>query len=403
MGRFILTLLLIFVISDALWWWFAHRRFRSDTPQHRWRRLFIAFTGSLAILSLLWIVLSRVSGVPLDNYTPRILIIFTLVWHLLALPVAWVMMTLHGTTRLTLLLFAKNRKTPDATPDGLLPAPSRREFLAHVGAFAPVLIAGTGSAYSAATLSSLRIRWIDVPIANLPSSLDGLSIAHVSDTHLGRFTDACMFRQIVSAVNELDADLVLHTGDLINDDQTHLPMACQLLREMRSRHGLFLCEGNHDLIGGRANFESAMRREQMPLLVDQLDSVMINGQAVELLGLAWTRGGRTSGADGPIGEGVARLSHRRSKDAFPILLAHHPHAFDSAIENGIPLTLGGHTHGGQMQLTPRIGFGPAMYRYWSGLYSRGGRHTVISNGAGNWFPLRINAPAEVARIVLRRA
>ncbi len=407
-GTFIATLLTVFLLSDTLWWWFARRRFPLATPQHRRRRHIIAFTAGTAIFCLLWIVASRVTGVRLDDYTPRILIIFTLIWHLLALPVAWVVILLHGTTRVGTALFGslrnvKNDPAVSESPADNPLAPSRREFLAHTAAFAPVLVAGAGSAYSAATLSALSVRELEIGIPSLPSALDGLSIAHVSDTHLGRFTDAATFRRIVAAVNTLDADLVVHTGDLINDDQSHLPMACELLRQMRSRHGTFLCEGNHDHIGGRERFQSYMRQQRMPIAINELTGVTINGQPIEILGLPWTRGGRTNGTDAVIAEGVTSLARRRSTGAFAILLAHHPHAFDSAVENQIPLTFGGHTHGGQMNLTSDIGFGRAMYRYWSGLYSRNDCHTVISNGAGNWFPLRINAPAEIPRIVLRRA
>jgi predicted MPP superfamily phosphohydrolase len=52
-------------------------------------------------------------------------------------------------------------------------------------------------------------------------------------------------------------------------------------------------------------------------------------------------------------------------------------------------------------LTERLGAGPVMFRYWSGLYTRANSSLVVSNGAGNWFPLRINAPAEIVRITLR--
>lgn len=422
MSLFIITILVVFLLADVLWWWFAKSRFPLATPQHRWRRRVIGLLFAVALLSLGLMVSARLLRIDTEVLTPQVMIIFTLVWHLLALPVALVIILLHGTTRAGMALFSfaqkPSRTATDASEpippaeqtndvDGqeseLVVHPSRRDFLAHVGAFAPVVLAGAGTAYSAATLSSLRVRELSVAIAGLPSALDGLAIAHVTDTHLGRFTDAAAFRQIVSTVNTLDADLVLHTGDLINDDQRHLPMACQLLREMRSKHGLYLCEGNHDLIGGRDSFYQAMRREQMPLLLDQISGVLINGHLVEFLGLPWTRGGRTNGADGAIAEGVKRLAARRSASAFPILLAHHPHAFDAAVDNRIPLTLGGHTHGGQMNLSDTFGFGPAMYRYWSGLYSRDGCHTFVSNGAGNWFPLRINAPAEVARITLKRA
>jgi predicted MPP superfamily phosphohydrolase len=54
-------------------------------------------------------------------------------------------------------------------------------------------------------------------------------------------------------------------------------------------------------------------------------------------------------------------------------------------------------------LNERLGFGPAMFRYWSGLYRRRDAALVVSNGAGAWFPLRVHAPAEIVHLRLRRA
>jgi hypothetical protein len=118
------------------------------------------------------------------------------------------------------------------------------------------------------------------------------------------------------------------------------------------------------------------------------------------LGIRW--GGR-SGFDAATGAHVRNTLRLRRSDAFPILLAHHPHAFDPAAEAGIPLTLAGHTHGGQLMLTEHIGPGPLMYKYWSGMYRKEQSQLVVSNGVGNWFPLRINAPAEIVHITLRPA
>jgi len=84
-------------------------------------------------------------------------------------------------------------------------------------------------------------------------------------------------------------------------------------------------------------------------------------------------------------------------------MAHHPHAFDAAADAGLPLTLSGHTHGGQLMLNEQLGFGPALFHYWSGLYTRGRSKLIVSNGVGNWFPLRVNAPAEIVHITLRQA
>ena len=116
----------------------------------------------------------------------------------------------------------------------------------------------------------------------------------------------------------------------------------------------------------------------------------------------WTRH-RAKNHDAEISRSVHTLLKQRHSNVFPILLAHHPHAFDAAAEAGVPLTLSGHTHGGQLMMNEQLGFGPAMFRYWSGLYTRGESKLIVSNGIGNWFPLRLNAPAEIIHITLQQA
>jgi hypothetical protein len=98
---------------------------------------------------------------------------------------------------------------------------------------------------------------------------------------------------------------------------------------------------------------------------------------------------------------LRKLVKQRQPDAFPVLLAHHPRAFDAAVEADLPLTLSGHTHGGQLMFDSQHGAGPAFFRYWSGLHTRGRSQMIVSNGVGNWFPIRINAPAEIIHITLR--
>ena len=105
--------------------------------------------------------------------------------------------------------------------------------------------------------------------------------------------------------------------------------------------------------------------------------------------------------DGEMPESIEALRPLIRNDSFPILLAHHPHFFDSASLAGIPLVLSGHTHGGQIMLNDHIGAGAFRFKYISGLYQRGGSNLIVNNGLGNWFPLRINAPAELIHITLR--
>ncbi|HXC37243.1 MAG TPA: hypothetical protein VNV43_15310, partial [Candidatus Acidoferrales bacterium] len=128
----------------------------------------------------------------------------------------------------------------------------------------------------------------------------------------------------------------------------------------------------------------------------------VRGYPVQFLGLRWIDS-VGSPDDRIISRHVRELVKQRRPDAFPIFLAHHPHAFDPAVENGLPLTLTGHTHGGQFMLDRNTGLGPALFRYWSGFYKRGDSQLIVSNGVGNMFPLRINAPAELVHITLRCA
>jgi uncharacterized protein len=251
-----------------------------------------------------------------------------------------------------------------------------------------------------AQLNNVRVRRFILPIVDLPKELDGMTIAQVSDMHVGRFTKGEVLQKTIRLVNEMRADLVLLTGDLINDALADLDTGLEIARAMEARFGVAIIEGNHDLIENPREFERRVRASGIPFLLDEAMIVDVRGVPVQLLGLRWTRV-HGEGRDAAIGAEVRKLLEQRVREAFPILLAHHPHAFDAAAEARMPLTLSGHTHGGQLMLNEQLGFGPAMFRYWSGLYERGQSKLIVSNGVGNWFPLRVNAPAEIVHLTLR--
>jgi predicted MPP superfamily phosphohydrolase len=212
---------------------------------------------------------------------------------------------------------------------------------------------------------------------------------------VGRFTRGRVLERVVEETNRLDADVIALTGDFINHSLRDLPAALDIVRALRARHIVAACEGNHDLIEDARTFRREAERGGLPLLLGKTAETTIRGQRVQLLGLPWNQS-----ATGMRNSAAALLAQRDS-GAWPLLLAHHPHAWDFAEE--IPLTLSGHTHGGQLMLTSRVGAGPLFYRYWSGLYTRGSGALVVSNGVGNWFPVRLQAPAEILHLTLRRA
>jgi predicted MPP superfamily phosphohydrolase len=274
---------------------------------------------------------------------------------------------------------------------------NRRQFLGAMTAATPALLTGAGVACSRTQMREFRVRPIGLALPGLPPELDGLRIALVSDLHVGTFTSGRTVRRVVEETSRLDADLVLLPGDLINNALADVSGALDAVCNMQSRYGAYLSVGNHDLIEDGAEF---VRRAQarVPLLVNDSRVVPVRGRPVQLLGLPWERD------EVRIAGSVRLLARQLAPGAFPILLAHHPHAFDAAAAAGIPLTVAGHTHGGQLMLGDAVGFGPLLYRYWSGLYRKpahNGASLVVSNGVGNWFPLRVGAPAEIIHLTLR--
>jgi predicted MPP superfamily phosphohydrolase len=244
-----------------------------------------------------------------------------------------------------------------------------------------------------------------ISLPGLPPILDGLRIAHVSDIHVGRYTRRGTLPQIVEATNRLKADLVLFTGDLIDLSLDDLDRGIEAMKQHDPRAGFAMIEGNHDLIENPDAFERRTVAAGLPLLVDQTMTIPVRGERIQLLGMRWggPTGNRRASGGQSFHESLQRLLPHREPGAFPIVLAHHPHAFDAAAAAGLPLTLSGHTHGGQLMLSERLGFGPVFFRYWSGLYRKASSQLVVSNGVGNWFPLRVQAPAEIGEITLHSA
>jgi predicted MPP superfamily phosphohydrolase len=391
------------LLADIAWWAFADSRVRKLDKSSRARnvlRVCIALFMALQISGFAYVIGSRWIGIRASLTAALLAQVY--VWHLLIVPITLVAWIIYSIVR-GLIALSRKRQQPSDEP--VSAGPSRRDFLRAGVVALPPLIATTSTLAAMSRIDSFRIRRLDIPLAHLPPALDGMTIAQVSDVHVGRFTHKGVLRAIADSTNQLRADLVLMTGDLIDFSLSDLPDAIEMVRKLDPRHGLFTIEGNHDLFEGRELFDQRVRSAGIPLLLNDTATVKVRGVDVQLLGIRWGGGGsgpsRQRGANVENHLAATLPLMRRDRDAFPILLAHHPHAFDTAADAGVPLVLAGHTHGGQLMLTESLGAGPLMFKYWSGLYRRNNSALVVSNGVGNWFPLRINAPAEIVHITLR--
>jgi predicted MPP superfamily phosphohydrolase len=385
------------LIGDVAWWQWADRRARETRRPRLWRTLLALFTAA-QLGYLLWFITFPDRGRHAHLWVPSSILAMIYLWHLLILPITLLILIPVQWSTLAVMRRRRRRLSQgEVQPEDFMPPTiSRRQAMASAALIAlPPLLTFTAAGRAMRQVQHFRVNRIELPLASLPRELDGMTIAQVSDLHLGRFTRAGMLPAIVEATNALRADLVVLTGDLIDLTLADLPAGIDFVRRLDPRGGLFIIEGNHDLIENPRGFETRVKDAGLPLLLDESAMATIRGQPVQILGMSWGRG------DAWHVGAMARLNPQRRPDAFPILLAHHPHAFDPAAAVGIPLTLSGHTHGGQIMLTPRLGAGPAMFRYWSGLYRRNDSALFVSNGVGNWFPLRIGAPAEIVHLTLR--
>jgi len=379
----------LFTALNFGWAALVIRLLRRRRPWPRWLGI------AVIIWATLMVGLMALQGFSPPSWRPALLHWFyfplsvEMVWNLLFVQVIFL------ATIIVSLVLGRARKVDrsiQAAPQDL----SRRQFIyAAACGVAPVTALAMG-VHGTATRDDLRVRELDVPIASLPPELEGFTIAHVSDLHSGIFCGPERLGKIGDATNDLKADLILITGDVINSNLTEFQDAAAVIARLEAKHGLYLCEGNHDLFAGETEFAEACAQARFPLLRNTSASIPIGGARLLLGGLPWySRSFRGDPAN------IARLFPERREGDVRVILAHHPNLFDASASSA-DLVVSGHTHGGQIMLGP-LGFGPLFFEYWSGLYPRGNSTLVVSNGAGDWFPCRIGAPAEIGRLRLVRA
>jgi uncharacterized protein len=408
-------LIVSFVLFDILWLILADRRLVAIRAP-KWARITnLVFTLAMLIGISIALLLPRWLSREIQSHLPWIYLTTIFLWHLMVAPVGVILLWLDNALSLGLWSWKKFHKPapiPASTSASSTPSTlstestlstssfSRRELLTASLVAAPPILLGVTSGIGLTQIGTLRVRNLTVPIANLHPSLDGLRIAHISDTHYGRFTNQAFTDHLVQTVNALDADLHLVTGDLIDNSLLDLDHGLNMLRLIQNKHKapVYCCVGNHDLFMSKFDFIQRVKASETKLLVDEHETITLPGRApLQIFGMDWLR------SDTDMQKTATYLFRDKNPDATSILLAHHPHAFDVAAPTGIDLTLAGHTHGGQVMLSKDLGPGPMMYRYWSGLYRKSNASLIVSNGVGNWFPLRVNAPAEIVHITLQKA
>jgi len=239
-----------------------------------------------------------------------------------------------------------------------------------------------------------RIVNLEVPLPHLPPSLDGFKLIQLSDVHIGTFARLARMRGMVEKVNSLVPDLVVITGDLVDEQASQLAPVEPILALLRARHGVLAVPGNHDFYAG---IDEVVRRSATcGIRFLRNEKVTIAG-ALQIYGIDDPMGARLRGGRSIPFESVLGTEIREQPS---ILLYHQPIRYPELAEMGVGLVLSGHTHGGQ--LWPLKYITRLFYPYVSGLFSIGTSHFYVSRGTGTWGPpMRFGVPPEIVVIRLR--
>lgn len=281
----------------------------------------------------------------------------------------------------------------------LLESPERRTALLHamnLGILGAVGALGTVGLYEARRRP--QIRRVEVRIPGLATPLDGFTIAHITDLHVGPTIRHDWVQAVVEATNAVRADAIALTGDMIDGAAEELRAHLEPLRSLRATHGVFYVTGNHEYYSGGALWWDEFARLGAKPLRNAHEVVSHNGAQLVFGGVPdWTAGQFDKNESPDANVAFAGAPSGATK----ILLAHQPRAIDNAVEAGVTLQLSGHTHGGQ--LIPWNFFVPLQQPFVRGLNKRADTFCYTSCGTGYWGPpIRLGAPSEIALITLRR-
>jgi predicted MPP superfamily phosphohydrolase len=277
-------------------------------------------------------------------------------------------------------------------------SPARRNFLktAHATLFAaPAVTVGYGMFVQRNQLS-LREQKIEIP--SLPPELDGLRLVQLTDIHLSPFLTRAELERAVAMANETRAHVALVTGDLITTGRDPLDDCLKILAGLRAEAGIFGCLGNHEVYAGvEDHAEREGARVGLRFLRNSAAQLTFGGSVLNLAGVDYQR------AHAPYLVGAEKLI---IPAAFNVLLSHNPDVFPVAARQGYPLTISGHTHGGQVRveiLHADLNVARFYTPYVDGVYRQDDASVFVSRGIGTiGIPARIGAPPEVALIHLCR-
>ena len=292
---------------------------------------------------------------------------------------------------------------------------SRSAFLSWVGLGAGGALFGT-LLYGFGNKYNYQLTKKTLQFADLPPAFDGLKIIHISDIHSGSFQNIPAVKKGVDLILAQNADLILFTGDLVNDRADEMNEYKSVFNQLKAPMGVFSTLGNHDYgdyvswpdtASKNANLNKLKQvhaEMDWKLLMNEHQIFEKNGEKIALIGIEnWGAKGRF-----PKYGKMQEAYPGTEQIPFKILMSHDPSHWDAQVKTEYPdinLMLAGHTHGMQFGLeNPYFKWSPVqwMYKQWAGLYEDGKQKLYVNRGYGFiGYPGRVGILPEITVLVLK--
>nr|WP_314551462.1 metallophosphoesterase [uncultured Capnocytophaga sp.] len=394
-GIFIIYFLLTFYASRSL----------KTLKVPRWVEWLFWFITIGVVIYLLyhWFCRGKVVWSAPQQYAIAGLLTWLIICLFVTLP-----LLLEDITRLIKAIFRKPTNAPRI--------PSRRKFVSTLGwglaaiPFASILYSIFKGKYN------YKVWKYTLYFDNLPKAFDGYRITQISDIHCGSFDNYEKIRYGVELINSQKSDVILFTGDLVNNLANEVHNWKSLFATLQAPDGVFSIMGNHDY-GDYSSWETPEAKQQnlehlfqlqkqmgWQLLLNEHCYLERDGEKIALIGVEnWGHGRFSKYGD------LNKAMEGVNTEDFKILMSHDPTHWQEVVlpENkDIQLTLSGHTHGMQcgIEIPGWLKWSPSqyIYKYWGGIYEEGGKYLNVNRGFGyHAFPGRLGVWPEITVIELK--
>jgi predicted MPP superfamily phosphohydrolase len=308
-------------------------------------------------------------------------------------------------------LFFRNTEVAQLSDDGI----SRSVFLSWLGLAAGSTLFGS-LIYGFSNKYNYHVKRVSLKYDNLPPAFKGLKIVHFSDVHSGSFTNKKAVIHGVEKIMAERADLIIFSGDLVNDKTTEMLNYMDVFNKVKAPMGVYSTLGNHDYgdyvtwpqngVSKEQNLENLKKVHAdlgWRLLMDEHVELAKQDDKIALIGIQnWSAKARF-----PKYGNMEKAYAGTEKYPFKILISHDPSHWDAQVRpqySDVDLMLSGHTHGMQFGIEiPGFKWSPVqyIYKHWAGLYEEGKQKLYVNRGYGFiGYPGRVGILPEITVIEL---